>query len=173
MWTVSLGLVVFCALAIEALRASRNEQAQLARGGVEPAGDVYKLMRLVYPLAFAAMIAEGAARGVPPRRAIAAGAVVFTAAKALKWWAIATLGPFWTFRVIVIPGTALVARGPYRFLRHPNYAGVLGELVGVALLAGAPLSGAASLVVFGILLMRRIAVEERALTKARQPPRSS
>jgi methyltransferase len=169
MWTVSLGLVVFGTLAVEARRAARNERAQLAGGGVEPAGDVYNLMRLVYPLAFAVMIAEGAARGLAPVAAIAAGAVTFTAAKALKWWAIAALGPFWTFRVIVIPGTTLVARGPYRFLRHPNYVGVVGELIGVALLAGAPWTGAASLVVFGTLLKRRIAVEERALEATRRP----
>ena len=53
------------------------------------------------------------------------------AAKALKWWAILTLGRFWTFRVIVVPGATLVAGGPYRWLRHPNYVGVIGELVGV------------------------------------------
>jgi methyltransferase len=173
MWTVSLILVVFGALVVEARRAATNEQAQLARGGVEPAGDVYKLMRLVYPLAFASMLAEGAVRGTPSGRAIVAGALTLAAAKALKWWAIATLGRFWTFRVVVIPGAALVARGPYRFLRHPNYVGVVGELIGVALLAGAPWSGAASVVVFGILLRRRIAVEERALAKAREPPATS
>src|SRR5258706_519374 len=47
---------------IEAWRAARNEHAQRARGGVEPPGDVYKLMRIVYPGAFLAMFAEGVAR---------------------------------------------------------------------------------------------------------------
>ena len=95
-----------------------------------------------------------------------AGAAVFVAAKALKWWAILSLGPFWTFRVIVVPGARLVAAGPYRWLRHPNYVGVIGELAGVALMTGAPLSGVAGFVTFGWLVLRRISVEERAIREA-------
>ena len=95
-----------------------------------------------------------------------AGAVLFVAAKALKWWAILSLGPFWTFRVIVVPGRPAGGRGPYRWLRHPNYVGVMGELAGVALMTGAPLSGVAGIATFGWLLVRRIAVEERALREA-------
>jgi methyltransferase len=148
---------------VEARRASRNERAQRARGGVEPAGDVYRLMQVVYPGAFLAMLVEGAVRGVPSPGVLVAGAAVFAAAKALKWWAIFSLGPFWTFRVIVVPGAALVARGPYRWLRHPNYVGVLGELAGVAAMAGAPVSGVVATGLFAALLVKRIAVEERAI----------
>ena len=97
---------------------------------------------------------------------VLAGAVLFLAAKGLKWWAILSLGPFWTFRVIVVPGARLVAAGPYRWLRHPNYVGVIGELAGVALMTGAPLSGVAGIATFSWLLVRRIAVEERALREA-------
>jgi methyltransferase len=155
--------MVFLPMLLEALRASRNERAQRARGGVEPSGDVYQLMRVAYPAAFIAMIAEGAARGWPPPPIVAAGALVFAAAKAIKWWAIASLGRFWTFRVIVVPGAALVTRGPYRFIRHPNYAGVMGELAGVALLAGARWSGPVAMLAFGLLVLKRIAVEDRTL----------
>jgi len=164
-----LAAIVFGALIVEARRASRNERAQLARGGIEPPGDVYRAMRVIYPLAFLAMIAEGAARHGPPSYAVAvAGLAVFAAAKALKWWAILSLGPSWTFRVIVVPDAPLVTRGPYRWLRHPNYVGVMGELVGVASMAGAPVSGLAAVTVFGLLVGRRIAVEERALDAARR-----
>ena len=151
---------------VEAWRASANERAQRARGGVEPAGDVYRLMRVAYPGAFLAMFAEGALRGAPPPAVALAGAAVLVAAKALKWWAIASLGRFWTFRVIVVPGARLVAAGPYRWMRHPNYAGVMGELAGVALLTGAPVTGVAGCVAFGALVIRRISVEERALREA-------
>jgi isoprenylcysteine carboxyl methyltransferase (ICMT) family protein YpbQ len=54
-----LAIAVFGSLVVEARRASRNERAQRARGGIEPDGDVYRLMRIAYPGAFAAMIAEG------------------------------------------------------------------------------------------------------------------
>src|SRR6185295_13117838 len=100
---------------IEARRAARNERAQRARGGVEPAGDVYGAMRIAYPLAFAAMLGEGLVRERPPSvPMVATGVVLFAAAKALKWWAILSLGPFWTFRVIVVPDVPLIRRGPYR-----------------------------------------------------------
>jgi methyltransferase len=109
------------------------------------------------------MAAEGLLRGAASTTTVLAGASVFLAAKALKWWAIATLGPLWSFRVLVLPGVALVASGPYRFLRHPNYLALAGEIVGAALLLGAPVAGVLGAVAFGTLLRRRIAIEERAL----------
>ena len=88
---------------------------------------------------------------------------MFAAGKAIKWAAIVALGELWTFHVLVVPGTPLVTKGPYRFLRHPNYVGIIGEIVGIALMMGAPLTGVLSLVGFGLVLRRRIDVEERAL----------
>jgi methyltransferase len=171
--TVLLFVIVFGVMAVEARRAARNERLQRARGGIEPDDDVYGLMRIAYPIAFAAMIAEGAFRQAPPRPVLAAGISIFTAAKALKWWAILALGPFWTFRVIVIPDAPLSRRGPYRWLRHPNYVGVVGELAGVALMAGAPVSGVAAMAGFGLLLIKRIRVENAALATASRGRRAS
>jgi len=160
---VAIAAGVYVPMIIEALVAARHERAQRARGGVEPADDVYRAMRVMYPVSFAAMLAELAWRGRPAAAALVGGAAVFACAKALKWWAIAVLGPAWTFRVIVVPGAPLVSRGPYRFLRHPNYVAVVGELVGIALLTGAIVTGPAATLVFGVLLKRRVACEERAL----------
>ena len=91
------------------------------------------------------------------------GVGVFTAAKLLKFWAIATLGERWTYKVLVLPGIPLVASGPYRLMRHPNYVGVVGELIGMALITGARVTGPAGLVFFSWLLVRRIRAEEQAL----------
>ena len=162
----SLPALVFGTMLLEAWRAAANERAQRAAGGREPSGDVYTIMRLAYPGAFLAMFIEGALRGQAPATAVLAGALIFAAAKLLKWWAIVSLGRFWTFRVIVVPGTTLVASGPYRWMRHPNYAGVMGELAGVALMTGALLSGLAGFATFGWLVIRRVSVEERALREA-------
>ena len=156
--------VVFVPMLFEARRAAANERAQLSRGGIEAAGDVYRIMRVAYPAAFLAMIAEGAMRGGPRVGVVAVGAAVFVLAKILKWWAIASLGQSWTFRVITVSGAVLVTTGPYAFLRHPNYIAVVGELVGTALVAGALLTGPTATIAFGILMMKRIAIEERALT---------
>jgi methyltransferase len=158
--------VVFGTMLVEALRAAANERAQRARGGVEPAHDVYRLMRVAYPGIFLMMFVEGALRASPSFTVVLLGALLFVAAKLLKWWAILSLGAFWTFRVIVVPGARLVAAGPYRWLRHPNYVGVIGELAGVALMTGALLSGVAGIATFGWLLVRRMSVEEQALREA-------
>jgi methyltransferase len=91
------------------------------------------------------------------------GVVVFAIAKLLKWWAILTLGQAWTFRVVVVPDMPLITDGPYRFVRHPNYIGVLGELVGVALMSDARVSGPILTVLFVLLMFKRIALEERTL----------
>jgi methyltransferase len=158
--------IVFGSMLAEARRASKNERSQRARGGVEPVRDVYPIMRVVYPGAFVAMFVEGALRGSRSPTAALIGVSLFLAAKSLKWWAILSLGQFWTFRVIVVPGARLVAAGPYRWLRHPNYVGVIGELAGTALVAGAPVSGVAGIAMFGWLIARRISVEDRALREA-------
>ena len=160
---VIVAVVAFVPMLAEARRSWRNERALRARGAIEPPGDVYRAMQIAYPACFVAMVVEAFVRGVPLGRSFAAGAVVFTAAKAIKYWAIATLGDRWTFKVLVLPGCPLVTGGPYRLLRHPNYVGVVGELAGAALIAYAPLAGAASVLVFGVLLVARIRAEERAL----------
>jgi methyltransferase len=166
-----VGLLIFVPMLAEAARAAKNERAQRMRGGIEPPDDVYGIMRIVYPAGFLAMLAEGGVRlqsssSVPFIASPAAigGLVVFLAGKIIKWSAILTLGPFWTFRVIVVPGTSLVGSGPYRYLRHPNYVGVVGELVGAALMTRAVVTGPLIVVAFLAILRKRIEVEERALS---------
>jgi methyltransferase len=156
--------IVYVPMLIEARRAAANERGQLARGGNEAAGDVYRVMQIAYPTSFLFMILEGVVRGAPTSfRMTVVGGAVFAAAKALKWWAIVTLGPAWTFRVITVPGRPLVVAGPYKFLRHPNYVGVVGEFVGVALLVGAPIAGLLLTLGFFTLILKRVRVEEDAL----------
>ena len=160
---VAVAAVLLVFLAAEALRARRNEAVQRARGGVEPPDDVYGVMRIVYPAEFVVMLAEGLFRGGPPPPVLAAGAVLFAASKALKWWAIFSLGDAWTFRVIVVPSSRLVASGPYRLMKHPNYLAVVGELIGIAMMTGAIVTGPISVAVFGVILWKRMTVEDRAL----------
>ncbi len=162
-WLSAIGLLIFIPMLGEARRAARNERAQRARGGIEPEGDVYSIMRIAYPAAFLAMLADGAWRGVPSPAIMAGGLAVFVAGKLLKWWAILALGPAWTFRVIVVTGASRVTHGPYRLLDHPNYLGVAGELAGTAVMTGALVAGPVATVGFGLLILRRLAVERRAL----------
>ena len=167
MTLIGIAALVFVPMLVELARARRNERKQRARGGFEPQDDVYPLMRIAYPAAFVAMLAERAMRGLTSTGAttVLAGLFVFAAAKAIKWSAILALGPCWTFRVIVVADDGLVVRGPYRYLRHPNYVGVIGELAGAALMTRALATGPIAVIVFAVLLQKRIAVEERTLRR--------
>ena len=156
-------LVVMLMMLGESLISRRNERALRARGAIEPPGDVYATMQWVYPGAFIAMAAEGVLFGPPATEVAVAGAFLMAASKALKWWAMASLGPRWTFRVLIVPGAPLVTRGPYARWRHPNYMAVVGELVAMILLTAARLSGPLATAWFSWLMWRRIRVEDRAL----------
>ena len=160
---VIVAAAAFVPMLLEARRSRRNDAVLRAQGAVEPPGDVYAWMQIAYPGCFVAIVAEAALRQQPAGAAAAAGAVIFVLAKALKYSAIAALGDRWTFRVLVLPGHPLVTSGPYRWLRHPNYVGVAGELIGAALMAGSPLTGVIAFVAFGGMMLARIRVEERAL----------
>src|SRR5690606_27533318 len=152
---------VLIVMLLEARLSRANERRLRAQGAVEPPNDVYRAMQVAYPGAFLVMAIEGAVAGPRPGLMTVAGGLVVLAGKTLKFWAIATLGPRWTFRVLVPPGGELVTSGPYRWLRHPNYVGVIGELAGMALLVGAAVSGPIATAVFAWLMWWRIGVENR------------
>jgi len=156
-------LAVFLMMLVESQLSRFNERTLRERGATEPLDDVYPAMTWVYPGCFIAMGIEGALFGPAPGYNTLLGVALFGVAKALKFWAIATLGPRWTFRVLVPPRAALVTGGPYAWVRHPNYVAVIGEFVSFAILVGAPVTGIGSVIGFGTLLRRRIRVEERAL----------
>ena len=163
MLQAALFTAAFVPMLFEAALSARNERQLRDAGASEPHEDVFAAMQVVYPVCFAAMIAE---LWIAPRAhpsTVAAGAAVFVTAKALKYWAIASLGVRWTFRVLVPPNSTRTLRGPYRFVRHPNYIAVAGELLGFAIMAAAPITGILALLVFGWLMRARIRVEERAL----------
>jgi len=159
----ALLVLVAVPMLLEARVARRNERVLRTKGAREPPDDVFAIMRIAYPVCFLAMITEGwyRARGVDELTVI--GVTIFVAAKLLKYWAIAALGARWSFRVLVPPESSLVTSGPYRYVQHPNYVAVVGELVGVALAAPAPLTGLLAIVVFGLVLLARVRSENRAL----------
>jgi methyltransferase len=164
---MTAALVVFVAafvpMIVEARLSKRHERALRLRGALEPQGDVYAIMQAAYPACFLGIVAEGWLRSAPFGAAFGAGALLFTLAKILKYWAIRSLGGRWTFRVLVPPDERRVRSGPYRYLDHPNYLGVAGEIAGAALMARAPVAGVLSFLLFGGLMLARIRIEERAL----------
>jgi methyltransferase len=166
MFPVLLLALAFVPMAFEARLAAANDRALRAAGAREPPHDVFPLMQVAYPAAFLAMAFEAWSRGADANAVFMAGLIVFALAKWIKYWAIATLGRRWSFRVLVLPGSPLITTGPYRFIRHPNYLGVIGEIAGMAVMAQAPIAGITSLLVFAALIAMRIRVEERALDRS-------
>ena len=143
--------------------STTNERVLLASGAVHADDPVYALMRIAYPGVFVVMALEGMVTGVELGTVTFAGVAVMFVAKALKFWAIASLGRRWTYKVLVMPALPLVTTGPYQWMRHPNYVAVVGELVAMALMTHARVTGPLGTLFFGWLLWRRITAEERAM----------
>ncbi|GEM85441.1 isoprenylcysteine carboxyl methyltransferase family protein [Meiothermus granaticius] len=89
---------------------------------------------------------------------------LFLAAQGLRYWAIASLGPYWNTRILIVPNAQRVRRGPYRFMAHPNYLAVGLELLALPLIFDAWITAlVASLLNALLLLGVRIPAEEQAL----------
>jgi len=144
--------------------AAHNTRALLVRGGVETGRGHYPLFPVLHAAWLVALLLF-----VPAHAAIAWGwLAVFLVLQALRLWVIVSLGAYWTTRVITLPGAPLIRHGPYRFLRHPNYVVVAGEIAVLPLALGAwPIALIFSL--FNLALVAwRIRVEEQALAPRRQ-----
>jgi len=91
---------------------------------------------------------------------------VVLATQALRWWCISTLGRRWNTRIVVIPGMPLVDRGPYRWLRHPNYVAVVVEGIALPMVHTAWITAVTFTLLNAVLLRVRIRAEEDALSSA-------
>lgn len=151
----------------ELSRSRRNARELLERGGVEHGRGHLGPMVALHAAFLAAAPAEvwALAPRFRPPLAAAAGAV-FVAAHLLRVWAITTLGERWTVRVIVLPGEPVVRAGPYRYLRHPNYVGVVLEIATLPLIHGAWVTSLVFSALNALLLRTRIRVEDAALSRA-------
>ncbi|MEZ4217473.1 MAG: isoprenylcysteine carboxylmethyltransferase family protein [Myxococcota bacterium] len=151
---------------VELALSRRNAARAFARGGVELGRGHFGAMRALHAgfLASCALEVVLLDRGFDPRVGFPMLALAL-AAQALRYWAIASLGDRWNVRVIVVPGEPVVTTGPYRWLRHPNYAAVALEGVALPLVHGAWCTAIAFTLLDAWLLRTRIAVEERALAE--------
>jgi methyltransferase len=92
---------------------------------------------------------------------------VFGTLQILRIWTLSTLSTRWTTRIIVVPGETLISDGPYRFLRHPNYAVVIGEIAVLPLCFGLPLYALLFSIANALVLIIRIRAENAALAGVR------
>ncbi|AKJ07693.1 methyltransferase [Archangium gephyra] len=149
---------------VELVLSKRNAARAFARGGVETGQAHYRVMVVLHSLFLVACVAEVVGLSRPFPGALGFGALgVALVAQALRYWAIASLGDRWNTRIIVVPGLEPVTRGPYRFLRHPNYVAVVLELAAVPLIHGAWVTALVFSLGNALLLRVRIRAEEEAM----------
>ena len=161
---VAVGLVALQRL-LELLLSRRNERRTRAKGAVERGAGHYKLIVAVHTSWFVSTFVEGALRGPDFPAFWPVPLALFLLVQPLRYWAIFSLGETWNTRVLVIPGAKLVRRGPYRFLRHPNYVVVVVEVLAFPLIFGAWITALVFSILNAVLLYVRIKEENRALVE--------
>jgi methyltransferase len=158
--TAIVGLVALQRLA-ELFHARRNTARLLREGGVEIGAAHYPLIVALH-LAWLIAIYVAADKSAPP---VWSWIIVFLLLQAARVWVLATLGRYWTTRIISMPGAPLVTRGPYRFLRHPNYAIVFGEIAVLPLAFREVWIALVFLLSNAALLWWRMRIENSALSR--------
>jgi methyltransferase len=168
LFTVLIGLVALERLA-ELVVSRRNAAWSMQNGGVETGRGHYPVMVVLHATLLVASLVEVwtlRPSFVPtlgwPMLALA------LASQALRWWCIATLGPRWNTRVIVVPGMPLVSGGPYRWFSHPNYVAVVVEGFALPLVHTAWITAGLFTLANAVLLSVRIRAENRALATTSQ-----
>ncbi|RJL20853.1 hypothetical protein D5H75_38910 [Bailinhaonella thermotolerans] len=145
--------------------ARRNTRWALSRGGREHGRGHYPVMAVLHVALLAGCLAEAPFRPFVPALGLPMLALVILS-QALRWWCVAALGRRWNTRVIVIPGLPLVASGPYRWFRHPNYVAVVVEGIALPLVHTAWLTALVFTLLNAVLLTVRIRCENAALAGA-------
>ena len=145
------------------MRIARSNTARLcAEGGHEVAGGHYPLIIAMHVCWLAGLWWLAPGRAVMPGWLMA-----FVALQPVRVWVMAALGRRWTSRIIVVPGETLVRSGPYRFMRHPNYAVVVGEVASLPLAFGLGWMALGFSIANAVLLTIRIRAEDAALKPLR------
>jgi methyltransferase len=155
--TLILALVMAQRLG-ELVLSRRNTARLMARGAVEHAPQHYPLIVALHAAWLGGLWSLAGRRPLHMRWLAAYGLL-----EVLRAWTLASLGPRWTTRIIVVPGEPLVRRGPYRLLPHPNYAVVAGEIAALPLVFGLARYAAVFSALNAAVLAIRIRAEARAL----------
>ena len=153
---------------VELAVARRNAAWSIAHGGKEFDRGHYPVIVVMHALLLVACIVEVWALHRPfiPRLGWPMVAIVLFST-VVRWWCIAALGKYWNTRIIVIPDAPLVRRGPYRWMRHPNYAAVTAEVGALPLVHSAWLTAIVFSIANALVVNVRIRAEDAALGYAR------
>jgi methyltransferase len=148
----------------ELVIARRNTERLMARGAIEIGAGHYPLVVALHAAWLAVLWLYGRDQDVN-----LAALAAFVVLQGLRVWILVTLGPRWTTRIIVLPSEPLVSAGPYRYLSHPNYAVVAGEIAMLPLALHLPWIALIFSVLNACVLAVRLRAETHALSDASAP----
>lgn len=150
---------------VELLIAKRNEKSLRAKGAYEVGASHYPFMILLHTSFFISLFIEVIyfKSIIIPHFVLLA---FFILLQLLRVWCLVSLGTFWNTKIIILPGANIVAKGPYAYIRHPNYLVVCLEILLLPLMFQAYITAICFTILNFIILSVRIPMEENALKEA-------
>lgn len=162
-----LFLFVFTIVVIQRLVelgvANRNERWIRSQGAIEVGASHYKWMVLMHTAFFVSLLVEVLFFNRPLSPFWGWLLAIFLLMQVLRVWCLSSLGKFWNTKILILPGANVQKKGPYRWVRHPNYVIVTTELIVLPLLFSAYYTAVLFLLLNLWMLSVRIPAEERAL----------
>jgi methyltransferase len=156
-------LLILLQRGLEELYSAHNTKKLLDRGAKESGQSFYPVVAVTH-LGWIAGLFFIIPADAPTYWPLIAAYLIL---QGVRYWVIANLGPYWTHRIITLPGDPLVRRGPYKYLRHPNYVITLIETALLPLAFGAWAFAAIMTAIWAVVLRYKIELEDAALDERR------
>jgi methyltransferase len=162
-WPQVVALIILAQRGAEEFYSARNTRALIAAGAKEAGRSYYPVVATTH-LAWIASLFF-----LIPATATASYilAALYIALQGVRYWVIGTLGRFWTHRILTLDNAPIVRRGPYEYLRHPNYAVTIAETFLLPTVFGALALGIIMTAVWAAVLAYKIELEDEALSARR------
>jgi methyltransferase len=162
MFILIIGFMILQRIA-ELVLAKRNEKWMKSIGGIELGQSHYRYIVLMHVLFFVSLIAEFTLMQKQLSSASGVLLILFLLTQLGRVWVISSLGRYWNTKIIILPQAKVVKKGPYRFLKHPNYVIVSLEFIIIPLLFQAYITAVLFSFLNILILSYRIPAEEKAL----------
>ncbi len=147
----------------ELILAKRNELFSRKQGAIEYDKSGYYIIVIMHTAFFLSLLAEYTFLNRSTNSYSFYLLTIFIVAQFLRYWAISSLGRSWNTKILVIPGSAAISKGPYRYLKHPNYLVVTIEIAVIPLIFSCYITSIIFSILNWLVLRRRIKIEEKAL----------
>lgn len=147
----------------ELFLAKSNEAATRKQGAVEYDKEGYKYIVFLHTAFLISFLVEKIFLGRELNSFSLVLFIIFIFTQILRYWALSSLGIYWNTKILVVPDLNLVKKGPYKYIKHPNYLAVITEIAVIPLIFSCYLTSIVFTILNLIILRRRINIEEKAL----------